>query len=217
MKAAQRLFDQVRIDHFRGIEAFWAVQAGAVSAERGRWLPGPGERLLQALVNELGTLSVVAEDLGFITVEVDVLRERFKLPGMRILQFAFGGAVEKRFLPHHFTRDLLVTTGTHDNNTTRGWHDNLTQAERQAYEEYVPDAERDPVWSLIRTAWASTAAQVIAPMQDLLELDGSARLNSPGTSSGNWRWRAAEAHVVDEAWIERLANYSRVYERVPLA
>ncbi len=214
MKAALKLFDQVRIDHFRGIEAFWAVPASETTAEGGRWLPGPRDELLGALVNSLGKLPVVAEDLGFITSGVDELRERFGLPGMRILQFAFGGAVEERFLPHRFTRDLLVTTGTHDNDTTRSWFESLTDEERQAFEAYVPGSSKEPVWSLIRTAWSSVATQAVTPLQDLLELGSLARLNTPGKASGNWRWRANLADVIDPTWLDRLTGFTRIYERM---
>jgi 4-alpha-glucanotransferase len=215
MKAARRLFDMVRIDHFRGIEAYWSVPAGNPTAEGGRWIPGPGDELLRALRDALGELPVVAEDLGVITPEVDALRERFQLPGMRILQFAFGGAVESRFLPHRYTRDLLVTTGTHDNDTTRGWFDKLSAAERIAYESYVPGASADPVWSLIRLAWASVADHAVTPLTDLLGLGSEARLNTPGIASGNWRWRATESDLSNRAWTERLTEYTRAYERGP--
>jgi 4-alpha-glucanotransferase len=213
LRAALRYFDLIRIDHFRGIEAYWAVPAGDPTAERGEWLPGPGGELLAALRAALGKLPVVAEDLGFITPEVDALRERFGLAGMRVLQFAFGGEVEARFLPHWYARDLLVTTGTHDNDTTRGWYDQITPAERDAFERYAPGAKRDPVWSLIRTAWASVADLAIAPLQDVLGLGPEARLNTPGVASGNWRWRATAAQVADAAWVERLAEYGRTFDR----
>jgi 4-alpha-glucanotransferase len=215
MRVALRFFDMVRIDHFRGVEAYWAVPAGDATAERGRWLPGPRAELLSALRDALGGLPLVAEDLGFITPEVDALREGFGLPGMRILQFAFGGEVEARFLPHWYTRDLFVTTGTHDNDTTRGWFEQLTSAERQTYERYVPGATRDPVWSLVRTAWASVANLAMVPLQDLLELGPEARLNTPGVASGNWRWRATAAQVADSGWVERLAEYGKTYDRLP--
>ncbi len=213
IQAALKLFDQIRLDHFRGLEAFWAVPAGDKTAEAGQWLPGPRASLLEALRAAIGSLPLVAEDLGFITTEVDELRQQFDLPGMRILQFAFGGAVEDRFRPHHFTRDLLVTTGTHDNDTTRGWLTSLNSAERQAFEAYAPGADHEPIWSLIRTGWASVAAQAIAPLQDLVGLPSAARLNRPGTASGNWRWRATEADVVKPAWSEQLAAFSQIYER----
>ena len=217
--AALRLFDQIRVDHFRGIEAFWAVPAGDHTAEGGQWLPGPGDDLPARCRsrNAIGPLPVVAEDLGFITPQVSMnFGERFGLPGMRILQFAFGGAVEERFLPPTVSHAiLLVTTGTHDNDTTRGWLDSLTQAsERQAFEAYVPGAaNRDPVWSLIRTAWASVSEQAITPLQDLLGLGSAARMNTPGKASGNWRWRATVADVVNPIWTNRLSAYSHVYER----
>jgi 4-alpha-glucanotransferase len=213
MQATLKLVDMVRVDHFRGIEAYWAVPAGDSTAERGTWLPGPGEQLLSALRTALGNVPVVAEDLGFITQEVDALREKFRLPGMRVLQFAFGGAVESRFLPHRYSPDLFVTTGRHDNDTTRGWFDKLTDAERRGYESYVTEANREPVWALIRTAWSSVADFAFTPLQDLLELGSAARLNTPGIASGNWRWRATAAQVNDRTWIDRLAEYSRVYER----
>ena len=213
MKGALKLFDQIRIDHFRGIEAFWAVPAQNSTAEGGRWVPGPGGELLEAIRNAIGDLPVVAEDLGVITPEVDELIERFQLPGMRVLQFAFGGAVESRFLPHRFSRRLLVTTGTHDNDTTQGWFDGLKQAEREAYVAYVPEAIRESVWALIRAAWSSVADQAFVPLQDLLGLGSSARMNIPGTASGNWRWRASQADVMGSVWGERLAELSRAYER----
>lgn len=213
IRSALRLFDQVRLDHFRGIEAFWAVPAGEETAVNGRWLPGPGEELLSALADNLGRLPIVAEDLGVITPAVDRLREQFGLLGMRILQFAFGGAVEGRFLPHNFNRDLLVATGTHDNDTSRGWFAGLDGIELRSFAGYVPGAQEDPVWSLIRTAWASVAAQAVAPLQDLLDLPTSARMNKPGTASGNWRWRAREKDTSHPAWVERLAVLSRVYQR----
>src|SRR5262249_19552810 len=131
MRAALQLFDRVRIDHFRGIEGYWAVPAGDPTAERGQWIRGPGADLLRTLRDNLGELPIIAEDLGVITPEVDALRAAFGLPGMRILQFAFGGAVESRFLPHRFERNLVVYTGTHDNDTTRGWFEKLTDAERR--------------------------------------------------------------------------------------
>jgi 4-alpha-glucanotransferase len=213
MRATVRMVDMVRVDHFRGVEAFWAVPAGEPTAKNGTWMPGPGGELLEAIRAALGEVPVVGEDLGFITPEVDALRERYGLPGMRVLQFAFGGAVEARFLPHRYARDLFVTTGTHDNDTTRGWFDKLTDAERRAYEEYAPEASREPVWALVRLAWASVADLAFAPLQDLLGLGSEARLNTPGTPSGNWRWRATAAQAGDRAWIDRLAEFTRVYER----
>lgn len=213
MRAMARLFDLVRVDHFRGLEAYWAVPGGDATAVGGHWAPGPGAELLAALRAGLGSLPVVAEDLGVITPEVDALREEFLLPGMRVLQFAFGGAVESRFLPHRYVPNLLVTTGTHDNDTTRGWYEKLTPAERATFEAYEPGATADPVWSLVRLAWASVANLAVAPLQDLLGLGSEARVNTPGVAGGNWRWRASEADAAGAAWAARLAEYTRVYER----
>jgi 4-alpha-glucanotransferase len=213
MKAALRLYDRVRIDHFRGIEGYWAVPAGDPTAQRGEWRRGPGDALLTALRDNLGEMPIIAEDLGLITPEVDGLRERFGLPGMRILQFAFGGAVEPRFLPHRFDRNLAVYTGTHDNDTTRGWYALLSEAEQDAYHRYLPEAEREPVWALIRAGWASVADLVIAPLQDLLGLGSGGRLNRPGAAVGNWRWRATDLDLTHPPWVERLLEFGRLYER----
>jgi 4-alpha-glucanotransferase len=212
LRAALRLVDVVRLDHFRGFQAYWEVPAAASTAVGGRWMPGPGDELLIALRDALGGLPLIAEDLGFITPEVDALRERFGLPGMRILQFAFGGAVEARFLPHNLQRDVVVYTGTHDNDTTVGWYSGLTEAERTKFLRYAPAADRDPAWALIRIAWASVADCSVAPLQDLLRLDRSARMNRPGTTGGNWRWRFQEDQVTPDL-LEQLAEMTETYDR----
>ena len=212
LRAALRLVDVVRLDHFRGFQAYWEVPAGAATAVGGRWMPGPGDELLSALHKALGGLPLIAEDLGFITPEVDALRERFGLPGMRILQFAFGGAVERRFLPHNLARNVVAYTGTHDNDTTLGWYSGLTEGERSRLLRYVPGADLDASWSLIRLAWASVADCAIAPLQDVLRLDKTARMNRPGTTGGNWRWRFQEGQVAAEL-LDRLAEVTETYER----
>jgi 4-alpha-glucanotransferase len=202
----------VRLDHFRGFQAYWEVPAGASTAVGGRWVPGPGAEFLTALRTALGGLPLIAEDLGFITPEVDSLREQFGLPGMRILQFAFGGAVERRFLPHNLLRNVVVYTGTHDNDTTLGWYAGLTEGERNRFLRYVPGADLDPSWCLIRLAWASVADCAIAPLQDILRLDHTARMNRPGTTAGNWRWRFRESQIEAEL-LDRLAALTETYER----
>jgi 4-alpha-glucanotransferase len=131
---------------------------------------------------------------------------------MRILQFAFGGAVEPRFLPHRFDRAAVVYTGTHDNDTTRGWFEKLTTRELNHYLRYAPDAAESPVWALVRLGWASVADVAVAPLQDLLELGSEARLNAPGTTTGNWRWRA-DHDALTGAWADRLRDLTSVYER----
>jgi 4-alpha-glucanotransferase len=213
IRAALRLFDVIRFDHFRGIESFWAVPFGAATAEGGQWLPGPGASLLDALQNAIGELPIIAEDLGVITPQVDALRERFGLPGMRILQFAFGGAIESRFLPHRYSPNIAVYTGTHDNDTTAGWLDKLGEPERQQFARYAPASAEGPVRTLVRLAWASVADLAIAPLQDLLGLGSSARLNTPGTSSGNWEWRAPSGLFQHAEWMDWLSEITAVYER----
>lgn len=213
MRGATKLFDVIRLDHFRGLEAYWAVPFGDPTAERGVWRKAPGAELLAALRADLGDLPVIAEDLGFITPEVDALRERFALPGMRILQFAFGGAVEPRFLPHRFSRDVVAYTGTHDNDTTAGWVEKLTPGERAELNRYAPGAATAPVAALLRLGWASVADLVLAPLQDLLNLGSEARLNTPGTTTGNWLWRANERDIDSADWVTHLRELTEVYER----
>ncbi len=214
VRAATELFDLVRLDHFLGISAYWAVPFGDTTAQRGQWRPGPADALLAAIRGGLGRLPIIAEDLGAVTPEADALRERFGLPGMRVLQFAFGGAVESRFLPHSYPRNVVVYTGTHDNDTTRGWFEQLTAEERAAYFRYAPWAADDPVGALVRLAWASVGDLAVVPLQDLLGLGSGARLNTPGTAEGNWAWRASEEQVGEKAgWVGRLRELTEVYDR----
>jgi 4-alpha-glucanotransferase len=210
LRAALRLVDLVRLDHFRGLAAYWAIPAGDHTAEHGRWLPGPGADLLNALRSSIGTLPIIAEDLGFITPDVDALRSQFALPGMRILQFAFGGATEERFLPHRFEPNVIVYTGTHDNDTTQGWYAKLTAEERRHFSRYAPGAELAPAEALIRLAWASVADCALVPYQDVLALGDEARLNQPGTTAGNWRWRVGD---LPAGRLELLFELSEVYQR----
>jgi 4-alpha-glucanotransferase len=212
MQSSLRMVDLVRLDHFRGFEAYWAVPAGSKTAQPGSWVAGPGAGFMGALQGALGTLPLIAEDLGVITPEVDALRTDFDLPGMRILQFAFGGAQEDRFFPHHYERQTVVYTGTHDNETTVGWYDNLSQREQDYLESYAPGAGNDPAWGLIRLAWASVAELAIAPLQDLLRLGNEARMNMPGTAEGNWRWRVDPRLFKDELF-ERMGEMTTIYQR----
>ena len=185
-------FDCVRIDHFRALESYWAVPAGAPSARVGRWQPAPGDALLTALRAELGPMALVAEDLGVITDEVRALRDRFELPGMVVLQFAFDGSPDNPHLPRHHRRDAVVYTGTHDNDTTVGWYASLDANARDVVHRMLGRGPTPPVPEcLIEEAYASNAALAIVPMQDLLARDSGARMNTPGTVVGNWRWRFA--------------------------
>lgn len=210
--AALGQVDRIRLDHFRGFEAYWEVPAGQATAERGRWVKGPGTDFLRVLRDKLGGLPIIAEDLGVITPEVRELRLHFNLPGMRILQFAFGGAAERRFLPHRHERNTVVYTGTHDNDTTRGWFDTLTSDEVRFLRRYAPGVEKDISWGLIRMAWMSTADYAITPLQDVLNLGSEARMNRPGQPVGNWRWRF-RADRLPEALLDRLAELTEIYER----
>jgi 4-alpha-glucanotransferase len=213
LRATLSQVDLVRLDHFRGFEAYWEIPAGSPTAENGRWVKGPGNDFIAAVKPALGGLPLIAEDLGVITPEVEALRTHWHLPGMRILQFAFGGAREARFLPHRYDRNTIVYTGTHDNDTTVGWFDKLTTEEHQYFRRYAPKLDGNVAWRLIRMAWASVANVAIAPLQDVLSLPGSSRMNLPGTPNGNWRWRFA-ADAVTPDHIDRLAEFTETYERM---
>jgi 4-alpha-glucanotransferase len=188
------LVDLTRIDHFRGFVSYWAVPAGNKTAEHGRWRRGPGLSLFRALEAALGELPVVAEDLGVITEPVTRLRRELGLPGMVVLQFALGSDRTNPHLPQNHQEQSVVYTGTHDNNTTRGWWESLT-AEQREWSELDP---ADPARSLVQTAWASRAALAVAPLQDVLSLGTEARMNLPGTEEGNWQWRFAAGDLTAE-------------------
>jgi 4-alpha-glucanotransferase len=182
--------DVVRLDHFRGFAAAWHVPFGASAARVGQWIPGPGEDLFRAARDELGHLPLIAEDLGTITPDVRQLRESLHLPGMRVLQFAFDGNGDNPHLPRNFGPDTVVYTGTHDNDTTRGWYASLPDAQRRAVWSYLgrpPGAEEEIAWELLRVAWSSAAALAMAPIQDVLNLGSEARMNRPSSPQGNWR------------------------------
>lgn len=181
------LFDIVRVDHFRGFEAAWQVAADATTAENGRWIPGPGENLFDVIEATLGHLPIIAEDLGVITPAVLALRDRYNFPGMKILQFAFDS--EPVSLPHNHVKNGVVYTGTHDNDTSQGWYDALSDEKRRAMHDYLGCIDADGAGTLIRTALMSVADTAILPMQDLLRLGSAARINIPGTPFGNWEWR----------------------------
>jgi 4-alpha-glucanotransferase len=214
LRATLDQVDLVRLDHFRGFEAYWEVPAGSPTAATGRWVKGPGDDLFTVLDRDLGSLPLIAEDLGVITPEVDGLRTRWGLPGMRILQFAFGGAQEDRFLPHRYDRNTVVYTGTHDNDTTMGWAEHLTDQERRYFRRYEPGTDGDAAWDLIRLAWASVADIAVAPLQDVLSAGTQARMNLPGEPRGNWRWRFT-APALSAERLDRLAEFTEAYERLP--
>jgi 4-alpha-glucanotransferase len=209
--------DIVRIDHFRGFEAYWEIPATEPTAVIGRWVKGPDAEFFEAIQAKLGDLPIIAEDLGVITPEVEALRDRFGFPGMKILQFAFGGEQKSDFLPHNYNKNAVVYTGTHDNETTLGWYLNATEDERDHVRRYAASSGRDIVWDLIRLAYVSTADMEIIPMQDLFVLGNEARMNYPGREGGWWSWRyTREMFSARAAGIAMgLAELARLYGRVP--
>jgi 4-alpha-glucanotransferase len=211
-KALLELVDVVRLDHFRGFESYWEVPAGRSDAIVGRWVKAPGAELLAALERALGRLPILAEDLGVITAEVLALRTRFKLPGMRVLQFAFGDKPSNAYLPHNYDENTVVYTGTHDNDTTRGWYQSVGERERDHVRRYLARDGSDVVWDLIRAAWASVADQAMVPLQDVLNLGSEARMNLPGRGDGNWGWRY-QASQLNAGVLARLADLTELYGR----
>ena len=186
------LYDSIRLDHFRGFEAFWSIPAEEETAMNGQWVKAPGHELFQRLRDVFGELPFVAEDLGLITKEVDELREHYGMPGMRILQFGFSDRGSHLYLPHRFVPNTVVYTGTHDNNTTLGWwRDGATETERENVQSYLQriDHDGDIVWAMIRAAERSVADVCIIPLQDVLHLGSEARMNIPAAAGGNWAWR----------------------------
>jgi 4-alpha-glucanotransferase len=205
--------DAIRLDHFRGFAAAWHVPAGASTAQSGQWVPGPGAEFFTAASRELGELPFIAEDLGLITPDVGALRDRFHLPGMRVLQFAFDGKSDNPHLPDNYAPNTVVYTATHDNATTRGWFEGLTDRQRRIVWDYLkrPGGTSDKAaWALIELAWSSSAALAMTPLQDLLNLGNEARMNLPGRADGNWRWRFTEDTLTPAAfqWLHDLTKRS---------
>jgi 4-alpha-glucanotransferase len=198
LRAVLKLVDVVRLDHFRGFYDYWAVPAGAEDAVNGEWRQGPADRFFKALREEFGELPLIAEDLGEINPEVFKLRDRFNLPGMKILQFAFDGGIENDFLPHNYPENCVAYSGTHDNDTSVGWYAKAAPQERAFCNEYLHTNGEHIAWRFIETLWASRADLVAAPMQDFLELGSHARMNIPSTIGGNWAWRLRAEDLSDE-------------------
>ena len=205
-------FDLVRIDHFRGFESYWEVPAEAGTAMNGRWVEAPGDALFRSLLDEFGSLPLVAEDLGLITPAVDALRRRYGLPGMKVLQFAFDGGADNPYLPHNHSAECVVYTGTHDNDTTLGWFEALPAPARGRVLDYLGRPGEPMPWPVIRCALASVARLSVVPLQDVLALGSGHRMNTPGTSIGNWSWRFRWEQVPDTL-AQRLAALVRMYGR----
>ncbi len=215
LRMALTLYDVVRIDHFRGFQAYWSIPGTETTAMNGRWEPGPDSHFFTAVREEFGQLSIIAEDLGLITPAVERLRDRFRLPGMKVLQFAFSDP-KNVYLPHNYlTPNCVVYTGTHDNNTNRGWWQSLKSKERSFAREYLGTNGRDISWDLIRLAHSSIAATSIVPLQDVLDLGSEARMNTPGVESGNWGWRCPEAALKDDL-ASRLGELTVRFGRAPV-
>ena len=183
------LFDQVRVDHFRGLESYWSVAADETTAINGNWFAAKGHELFRKLMEQSKNMNIIAEDLGVITPEVEKLRDDYGLPGMKVLQFAFGSDSENTNLPHNYDSNFVVYTGTHDNDTTLGWFNSIEKKERKMLRRYLRGNGKELVRQMIEYVCASSAMMAIIPMQDVLGLDNSARMNTPGTASGNWTWR----------------------------
>ena len=205
--------DIIRIDHFRGFEAYWAVPYGDDTAINGQWEPGPGIDLFNAIKSQLGELPIIAEDLGLMTQGVIDLREATGFPGMKILGFAFDSGEENDYLPHTYTRNCVVYTGTHDNDTLVGWFQKAKEEDREFARNYLNSrADEEIHWDAIRGAWSSVACMAISPVQDFLGLGSEARINTPGVASGNWQWRLKQGVLTDEL-AEKIAKLTKIYSR----
>jgi 4-alpha-glucanotransferase len=223
MRAMLRTVDIVRIDHFRGFAACWEVPADQQTAEKGEWVTAPGKELFAALRKELGDIAVIAEDLGTITPDVHMLRDELKLPGMAVLQFAFGGTSDNTHLPHNYDKNMVVYTGTHDNDTVVGWYNaqagagstlnaEQVQQERDYCRKYLSTDGTAINWDFIRAAMASVADMAIIQLQDVLGLGSQARMNIPASEQGNWGWRYTEGTLTSES-SARLKELAALYGR----
>jgi 4-alpha-glucanotransferase len=214
LRRTTELVDVVRIDHFRGFAAYWSVPATEKTAVKGKWEQAPGHELFRTVKQDMGDLPIVVEDLGLITSDVLQLRDEFGFPGMKVLQFAFDGKADNPYLPHNYPSDCIVYTGTHDNETTRGWYAEQPEETKDVIRRYLARDLHEPAWDLIRLASSSVARGAIFPVQDLLSLGNEARLNAPGTPDGNWAWRL-QADALTEELAERLHDLTALYGRLP--
>jgi 4-alpha-glucanotransferase len=212
LRAIFNQFDIVRLDHFRGFEAYWEIPADEPTAVIGRWTPAPGMQFFHAVNDMLGELPIIAEDLGVITAGVEALRDEFAFPGMKVLQFGFGGERNNAFLPHTYAQNCVVYTGTHDNDTTLGWYQSAAEHEQDHVRRYLSSDGNDIVWDLIRAAYASVADMAVVPLQDLMKLGTEARMNFPGKLGHNWVWRFTQ-DMLDDSIGWRLAELSELYGR----
>jgi 4-alpha-glucanotransferase len=212
IRANLRFADIIRLDHFRGFAAYWEIPASEATAIHGRWLPGPGRALFDAVRAAIGDIPLVAEDLGFITEEVHELRNAIGVPGMKILQFGFG-QIDSPHLPHRYDSETVVYTGTHDNDTARGWYEHASKDERELASEYLGCEAADVAWGLTRAAYTSVAETAITPAQDILNLGSDARMNRPGATADNWAWRMKPGALTRENAL-RLRRLAEITGRV---
>ena len=215
MAAAGKLYDMIRLDHFRGFEAYWAVPYGDTTAKGGKWIKGPGMDFIAAIQQHLPEVRLIAEDLGFLTQEVLDLRDDAGLPGMKILEFAFGADEASEYLPYHYSANSVCYVGTHDNMTMRQWFDTANDADRAFAVEYMKLSEEEGyVWGVIRTAMSSVSDLCVIQMQDYLDLGGEARMNFPGTMTGaNWTWRVGNGMITEEL-AKKIRRMTAVYGRM---
>lgn len=213
IRAVLDLVDIIRLDHFRGFAGYWEVPGNAITAAKGHWVKGPGADFFYAVRTGLGDLPIIAEDLGEITPDVFELRDQFDLPGMKVILFGFVGNPSDTFLPHNYTQNMVVYTGTHDNDTACGWYERVDEAEKKFFQKYMDRDGSDPAWDLIRAAWMSVCVFAIAPMQDFLSLDNSARMNYPGQPSGNWTWRMLGDDISPDLQ-KRMRELNWIYDRL---
>lgn len=212
------LYDVVRIDHFRGFDAYYSIPYGDSTAEFGHWEKGPGYSLFQTMKERLGDKKVIAEDLGFLTDSVIELVRKTGYPGMKILQFAFDSREESDYLPHNYSANCVVYTGTHDNDTSLGWYRTLAAADRNFADRYLPIVQQNGVeLEIVRAAMASVSDTAIIPMQDYLGCGSEARINTPSTIGNNWKWRMSLDELHDEAAVERIFRMTKLYGRLPAA
>ncbi|AQS09044.1 4-alpha-glucanotransferase [Clostridium saccharobutylicum] len=214
VKQSLELYDVIRLDHFRGFEAYWAVPYGDKTAQNGEWIKGPGMKLFDAIKNELGKIDIIAEDLGFLTEETIKLIKKTGFPGMKVLEFAFDGKNNNLYLPHNYERNFVAYTGTHDNDTVKGWFDSSgTRSEVKNSIEYLRLTKEEGYnWGFIRGAWSSVANVSIALMQDFLNLGNEARLNLPSTMEKNWTWRAKDGSFTNEL-ANKIYRLTKIYGR----
>lgn len=213
IRATLRHVDFLRLDHFRGFAGYWEIPAGMPTAEIGRWMPGPGLPLFQAIRAALGGLPIIAEDLGEITPDVIELRDTLNLPGMKVMQFAFQSDPHDPFLPHNYPRNCVAYTGTHDNDTSIGWYATAPERERDLARRYLARSGDDISWDLIRAVWSSPALFAVAPLQDFLSLGTEGRMNLPGRPGGNWTWRL-DPRRLDPGLITRIREQNFLYGRM---